>query len=294
MKICPACKARFEAKDFHCPVCRHSPELCDGYPTFASELAARYDGFNADLFASLSILEEGNFWFESRNRLLIWALDRYFPKTEILLEIGCGTGFVLSHIQRELQNISLFGSDIFSEGFEYAKNRVPEATFFQMDANQIPFEDEFDVIGAFDVLEHIEDDKAVLKQMYRACKKKGGIIITVPQHDFLWSSMDEYAYHVRRYSARELKTKVMQAGFKVLRITSFISLLLPLMIISRLKKRVLKSKFDPTSELRISGTVNNVLKKILDLERSMIRLGFSFPAGGSLLLIARKMPVLIL
>jgi SAM-dependent methyltransferase len=289
MKICPACGVRFEANNFRCPVCRHSPELRDDYPAFSPELTAGYDGFNAGLFATLAKLEEGNFWFESRSRLLTWALGRYFPKTEILLEIGCGTGFVLSHIQREFQNISLFGSDIFSEGFTYAKNRAPEATFFQMDANQIPFEDEFDVIGAFDVLEHIENDEAVLNQMYRACKHKGGIILTVPQHDFLWSYMDEYACHVRRYNAHKLKTKVKRAGFKVLRMTSFISLLLPLMIISRLKKRELNSEFDPTSELRISGSMNTVLEKILDLERSMIRLGLSFPAGSSLLLIARKM-----
>jgi len=289
MKICPACGVRFEANDFCCPVCRHSPELRDGYPAFAPELTAGYDGFNADLYALLAKLEEGNFWFESRNRLLTWALGRYFPKAEILLEIGCGTGFVLSNIRREFQDINLFGSDIFSEGFTYAKNRVPEATFFQMDANQIPFEDEFDVIGAFDVLEHIEDDEVVLKQMYQACKHKGGIILTVPQHDFLWSYMDEYACHVRRYYAHELKTKVKRTGFKVLRITSFISILLPLMIISRLKKRDLNSEYDPTSELRINGLMNTILERILDLERSMIRLCLSFPVGGSLLLIARKM-----
>lgn len=289
MKICPGCGVRFEADDFHCPVCHHSPELRDGYLAFNPELTASYDGFNAGFFASLAQLEEGNFWFESRNRLLIWALGRYFPAAKILLEIGCGTGFVLSNIKREFQNINLFGSDIFSEGFTYAKNRVPEATFFQMDAKQIPFEDEFDVIGAFDVLEHIEDDEAVLKQMYRACKPKGGIILTVPQHDFLWSTIDEHARHVRRYHAINLKKKVKRVGFRVLRITSFISLLLPLMIIARLPKRKHNSEIDPTSELKISDTINTVFERILDLERSMIRLGLSFPAGGSLLLIARKM-----
>jgi SAM-dependent methyltransferase len=288
MKICPACGGQFEADDFCCPACGHSPEVRDGHPTFAPELAAGYDGFKAGFFASLAELEEGNFWFESRNRLLTWALGRYFPNTESFLEIGCGTGFALSGIRREFQDIKLFGSDIFSEGFAYAKDRVPEATFFQMDAHQIPFEDEFDVIGAFDVLEHIKDDEAVLKQMYQACKHKGGIILTVPQHAFLWSYMDEYSCHVRRYRARELKMKVERAGFKVLRMTSFVSILLPLMIISRLKKRQPDPEFDPASELRISGLINTILERVIDLERSMIRLGLSFPAGGSLLLIARK------
>lgn len=288
MKLCLACGKRFDADDFCCPVCGHSPEVRDGHPAFAPELAAGYDGFEAGFFASLAELEAGNFWFESRNRLLTWALSRYFPNTETFFEIGCGTGFVLSGIQREFRDIKLLGSDIFTEGFAYAKERTPEATFFQMDARNIPFENEFDVIGAFDVLEHIEEDEAVLKQMYQACKHRGGIILTVPQHAFLWSYVDEYSCHVRRYHVRELKTKVERAGFKVLRTTSFVSTLLPLMIISRLKKQQPDSEFDPTSELRISGLMNTILERILDLERSMIRLGLSFPAGGSLLLIARK------
>ena len=126
--------------------------------------------------------------------------------------------------------------------------------------------------------------------MHQACQNSGGIILTVPQHVFLWSYMDEYACHVRRYHAKDLTAKVKRAGFKVLRITSFVSLLLPLLIISRLKLRKPGPKFDPTSELRNKGLMNNVLERILDLERSMIRLGFPFPAGGSLLLIARKIP----
>ena len=138
------------------------------------------------------------------------------------------------------------------------------------------------------MLEHIKDDETVLKQMHQACKHKGGIILTVPQHAFLWSYMDEYACHVCRYHARELKKKVKRAGFKVLRITSFVSILLPLMIISRLKKRQPDPEFDPASELRISGLINTILERVIDLERSMIRLGLSFPAGGSLLLIAQK------
>ena len=288
MKICLACKIRFEAHVFFCPVCGHSPEARDGYPAFAPDLATGHDGFKAGFFATLAELETGNFWFESRNRLLIWALGRYYPKAEIFLEIGCGTGFVLSGIRREFQDIKLFGSDIFSEGFAYAKERVLDATFFQMNAQEIPFEDEFDVIGAFDVLEHIKDDEAVLKQMHQACKHNGGIILTVPQHAFLWSCMDEYSCHVRRYHAHDLKAKVKRAGFKVLRTTSFVSILLPLLIISRLKMQKPDPKFDPTFEFRNNSIVNTIFERILDLERSMIRLGFPFPVGGSLLLIARK------
>ena len=65
-----------------------------------------------------------------------------------------------------------------------------------MDARRIPFEDEFDVIGAFDVLEHIKEDEQVLVQMHRAVKSGGGIMLTVPQHMFLWSEQDVQAHHV--------------------------------------------------------------------------------------------------
>lgn len=153
---------------------RSFPELHDGYPAFAPELLAGNDGFKADFFASLAEVEAGNFWFESRNCLLTWALSSYFPNTKTFFEIGCGTGFVLSGIRREFQDIKLFGSDIFTEGLAYAKERVPDAEFFQMDARNIPFKNEFDVIGAFDVLEHIEEDESALFNIFRAVKSGGG------------------------------------------------------------------------------------------------------------------------
>src|SRR4030095_1631809 len=104
-------------------------------------------------------------------------------------------------------------------------------------ARRIPFRGEFDVIGAFDVLEHIKEDEEVLAQMYQATRPRGGVLLTVPQHSFLWSEVDDYSRHVRRYSASELKAKVKRAGFETLRTTSFVSLLLPVMFISRLRQR---------------------------------------------------------
>jgi SAM-dependent methyltransferase len=289
MKICLACENRFEADDFCCPACGYSPEVRDGHPTFAPELAAGYDGFKAGFFASLAELEEGNFWFESRNRLLTWALGRYFPNTESFLEIGCGTGFVLSGIRREFQDIKLFGSDIFSEGFAYAKDRVPEATFFQMDARNIPFENEFDVIGAFDVIEHIEEDEIVLSSIFRAVKSEGGIILTVPQHRWLWSKNDEIACHKRRYSGKELAEKVEKAGFHVVRLTSFVSFLLPLMVASRLRWRFgTTEQKDSGSELRQPRLINSLLTRICDIERGFLMKGISFPMGGSLLCVGVK------
>jgi SAM-dependent methyltransferase len=156
-----------------------------------------------------------------------------------------------------------------------------------MDARQIPFEREFDIIGAFDVLEHIAEDDAVLTQMFRATRPEGGILVTVPQHRFLWSASDEHAMHQRRYSRAELRRKVERAGFRVERMTSFISLLLPPMICSRMRRNSSRD-FELWKEFEISHRLNAVLERILAAERAMIEKGTSFPAGGSLLLIAKR------
>ena len=255
---------------------------------FAPELAEKSEGFDANFFGRLAELEPGSFWFRSRNRLLCWALEHYFPDATNFLEVGCGTGFVLAGIRKALPWLTLGGGEVFSAGLRLAADRLPGVDLFQMDARQIPFDNEFDVIGAFDVIEHIRDDELVLSQMYRAVRQGGGILLAVPQHSFLWSTIDEYSRHIRRYSRSELKAKVERAGFKTLRTTSFVSLLLPLMLIGRLKQRLTSNELDPAAEFNLSIPGNFLLECIMNIERTMIRLGVAFPAGGSLLLVAKK------
>ena len=288
MKICLACGLRFDPNDFCCPACGHSPELHDGYPAFAPDLAVTSDGFRPSFFDVLAGVEADNFWFESRNRLLMWTLRRYFSNADNFLEIGCGSGFVLSGIRKELPNLVLSGSDVFSEGLAYAKARVPGVTLFQMDACNIPFDDEFDVIGAFDVLEHIQEDTIVLSQMFRATKGGGGIILTVPQHQWLWSIEDDAACHKRRYSRTELVAKVENAGFRIVWATSFVFLLFPLMVASRLRFGFGVRQENRFAELRLPSLLNAVLEKICDIERYFLMQGISFPVGGSLLCVGLK------
>jgi len=288
MKLCIACAKTFAGPTWQCPHCSHEPEVIDGHIAFAPELAHESEGFESEYFARLADQEAGNFWFRSRNRLLIWALRQYFPNAKSFLEIGCGTGFVLTGLSEAFPNLVLSGSEVFSEGLGFAAARLPGVELFQMDARRIPFREEFDVIGAFDVLEHIKQDEDVLAQMHLATRKGGGIIITVPHHPFLWSDADEFARHVRRYKTRELIDKVKNAGFEIVRITSFVSLLLPLLVVSRFKQRLSSKPFDPNSEFAIVPFVNTALEKILDSERTFIRAGVSLPAGGSLLLVARR------
>jgi SAM-dependent methyltransferase len=199
-----------------------------------------------------------------------------------------GTGFVLTGIRQAFPLLSLSASDIQTEGLFYAAQRLSDVTFFQMDARDIPFEAEFDVIGAFDVLEHIADDELVLAQLFQAVKPGGGLMLSVPQHPFLWSFLDEFGHHKRRYTRSELIEKISQAGFEMLYVTSFVALLLPLLLLSRLTQRRPKDNFDPMAEFKINPLLNQSLEKVLAAEGFFIRRGISFPAGGSLLAVAKR------
>ena len=288
MRLCPRCGAAHQAENWLCPACGFEPPRIGGFPAFAPELAHAEVGYDPAHFAELARLEAGNFWFRARNRLIVWALARYFPRARRVLEAGCGTGYVLSGITAAFPGLELTGSEVAAEGLAHAARRVPAARLIQMDVRHIPFSAEFDVAGAFDVIEHVEDDRAALRALRGAIVPGGGLLLTVPQHPFLWSEFDARAHHVRRYRAAELKGKLLEAGFEIVRMTSFVSLLLPLMMASRLARRAPGADYDPLAELRIAPWLNSFLECALDLERLLIRAGVPLPAGGSLLVVARR------
>jgi SAM-dependent methyltransferase len=284
---CPECDRSYPADLAACTYCGFAPPEIAGLRAWAPELALAGGGFKPRYFADLAALEAGNFWFRARNALILWALRKYFPDLRSFMEIGCGTGYVLSGIAAAFPAAALSGSEVFSAGLAFAAARVNGAAFMQMDGRRIPFEGEFDVIGAFDVIEHIREDEAVLASMYRALRPGGGLILTVPQHPRLWSGADEYACHERRYTAREIHDKVRGAGFRIVRSTSFVTLLLPAMLASRLRGQQGR-EFDPVDEFRIPPLANRVLEGVMGVERAMIRLGLSLPVGGSRLVVAQR------
>ncbi|MDR9808752.1 class I SAM-dependent methyltransferase [Rhizobium hidalgonense] len=288
---CLGCGTKFdsEAGRPHCPACRWEPEEIGGIAAYAPQFANQGGGFEASYFKVLSELEATNFWFQSRNDLILWALRKYHPKFCSFLEIGCGTGFVLSGVTGKYPEAKIFGSEIFIEGLRFASERLPNARLMQMDARAIPFAEEFDAVGAFDVLEHIEEDETVLQQMHAALKPKGTLLVTVPQHPWLWSPLDDYAHHCRRYTASELNRKVTAAGFTILRNTSFVSFLLPAMLASRLMSRNKSvDEIDVRTEMQLPSLLNNAFRWILRAENALIGTGLDFPLGGSRLLVARK------
>ena len=289
MRLCLRCEVRYAPSIRDCPNCGFRPNLVNGFDSYAPDLLHEGGGFKPEYFSELALLEENNFWFKSRNQLLLWAMEKYLPKFESFLEIGCGTGYVLSGVSKKFPLPKLFGSEIFIAGLGFAASRVPTARFMQMDARRIPFESEFDVIGAFDVIEHIKEDEEVLRQTCVALKPEGWMLLTVPQHEWLWSPTDEYALHERRYTAADLHRKIKSAGFRVIRSTSFVTSLLPAMATSRfLQRKVSDKQFDSTAEMALSPWLNAIFSRMLSFELALIKTGLNFPAGGSRLVVARK------
>ena len=288
MRLCPGCGATLAAAVWDCGACGYQPQQRAGFLALAPDLAAQSEGFDPALFAELAKLEERNFWFRARNRLIVWALQHQMPAFADFLEVGCGTGYVLQGVATAFPAAHLCGTEAQTEGLQFAAARVPRAAFLQMDARHMPFDREFDVIGAFDVIEHINEDETVLAEMHRALRPGGSLLLTVPQHPFLWSEYDVRAHHVRRYTAGELRQKLTHAGYEIVKMTSFVSVLLPLMMLSRLTRRTTAPDYDPLAELRIGAVTNALLECALDAERLLIRAGITLPFGGSLLAVARR------
>lgn len=287
MRLCPACGEAYDGSGWHCPHCAFEPVLIDGFPAMAPELATAGQGYDPALFGELARLEGEHFWFRTRNRLICWSIRTYFADARDFLEVGCGTGYVLSGIAAAFPALRLAATELHVAGLREARNRVPQAELIQADARRLPYTADYSLVGCFDVLEHIDEDQQVLEQLERSLRPGGGLILTVPQHPWLWSRRDDHACHVRRYRRDELVQKVSAAGFEILRTTSFVSLLLPLMILSRWRKAV-ANEADPLAELRLGRASNRVLEGISMAEFALLRAGFDFPAGGSLLLIARR------
>ena len=231
--------------------------------------------YEADYLRILADQEERHFWFRSRRRIILDALQRWFPDAQSYLEIGSGTGYIARAIAEASPKLRVVASDALAES----------DSCLRIDARSIPFTSEFDVLGAYDVLEHIEDDRAALNQFRAALRPGGGILLTVPQHAWLWSPADTYARHHRRYRRDELLCKLRECDFEVLGCTSFHTLNLPLFF---LRSRFLRATVrDPESSIP-PAPVNWLLEQSMELDRMLIRAGARLPFGVSLMVAARR------
>lgn len=212
-----------------------------------------------------------------------------------ILDVGCGAGNMIHHLSRYGQ---VKGLDIDARPVKVARQRGYDVD--QFDATQpLPFDPgSFGAITALDVIEHNEDDLAILADSYRVLKPGGHIIITVPALMWLWSHNDDINAHVRRYTAGELKQKLAQAGFEVRRVTYNNFFVFPLAAALILLRRSAKSQPELAShhldeaEYQVemepaSPLVNTILTQVGKVEAGLLR-HVNLPIGTSLIGVGRK------
>jgi len=250
--------------------------------------------FNKDNFEFLFEMEQRHFWHVGRREIIYDLLkqtyDNRLPEIS-MIEIGCGNGSVLQYLSNKVINIE--GGDLFLEALQFCQKRV-NIPLYQFDILNAPFADErYDVVGLFDVIEHIVDDERVLKEMHRICKSGGRIILTVPANKRLWSYFDVMSYHKRRYNRKELRQKLASAGFAIEKISFFVFFLFPILFAYRVfKNHILGSSNDKElssrAEVNTIPLVNEIFLGLLRFEKLLIK-SVSLPFGTSLVAIARKL-----
>lgn len=251
------------------------------------------EGIDLENFAQLAEVEERSFWFKSRNELIRWLVQRYARDAGRVLELGCGTGYTLTALRQALPTAKIAGSELHSRGLVAARARHgDDAELLQLDARHCHLVGILDLVCAFDVLEHIPDDEAVLAEIRRTLKPGGLLIATVPQHRWMWSRADDVALHQRRYRRGELAGKARDAGLQPIYTSSFTVLSFPIMVASRLIERMRPRKLSlaelTARQFHISPLSNRVLLWLAQLEQAMRSMAIPLPFGGSQILVARR------
>jgi SAM-dependent methyltransferase len=256
-------------------------------------------GYDPDHFQALFAVEDRHFWFGVRNlalETLIKGLAPHLPPHYHVLEIGCGTGYALRMLKEACSAAAVVvGIDAFEEGLAYARRRT-NVPLVRARIEQPPFIAPFDLIGMFDVLEHIEDDVAALREIRALTKPGSYLVLTVPADMALWSRFDEESRHCRRYGPQELRDRLTGAGFDVEYLTPFMAMLYPVARISRwlsgraqdLRRRLkMAPKSVVLSDLTVWPVINGLVGVILRQEVRVLRKRGTLPIGTSLVAVAR-------
>jgi SAM-dependent methyltransferase len=238
-------------------------------------------------------VEDVHWWFVGRRRILLQLLDRYVGNDRTagrrILDVGCGTGTMLTHLAAYGH---VQGIDVDEEAVGYCRDRG--LTDVRLGAAEsLPFDDaSFDVVTALDVVEHLDDDVAALREMNRVLRRGGHLLITVPAHRFLWGDQDEVNLHKRRYVAGEVRDRLSAAGFEVRRLTHINVYLFAPIAAARLARRV-QRRLLPKTTVRSDFSypaprpLNFVLSGIFGAEASVVS-RLDFPFGVSIVALARK------
>lgn len=234
-------------------------------------------------------VEDRHWWFLGRREVILRMLATHLlarvDGTPRLLDVGTGTGALLQHLERFGEVLAV---DVDTEAVRFSHLRG--ATNVRLyDGTTLPFEDaSFDVVTAFDVIEHVPDDAVVLAEMFRVLRPGGTLMIMVPAFPFLWGRQDEISHHYRRYRRADLGERLRLAGCRIERLSYFNTLLFAPIAVVRLMRRytsaeVVTSDFEMTSE----GPVNRLLARVFAAEARFVS-RWNLPFGVSLVAVARR------
>ena len=238
------------------------------------------------------ILENKNWWYVSKRKLVLKNIRKYLPKRKNLkiLDVGCGTGIVLKMLEKYG---TVYGIDIDDQAIHFCKKRELN-NIKKANIENIPYKDNyFDIITCLDVLYHEKvNDKKALCEFHRILKKDGIIIVNDVAFNFLKSKHD-IVYHARqRYTKKELNEKITKAGFNVVKSTYWnFFLFLPVAFV-RLSRKLFINKNEDISKIKsdindIPETMNFFLLNLLKLERYLLNYT-TLPFGISIMTVAKK------
>jgi ubiquinone/menaquinone biosynthesis C-methylase UbiE len=230
--------------------------------------------------------EKSYWWYQARADIVTEVFAKSFQPGKEMLNIGCGTGLLTERFSRFGFVASM---DFSPDALNFcAQNRLDSSV--QADGVSLPFHDQsFDVCLAFDVLEHIKDDRRAVSEIMRVLKPGGAALITVPAFQWLWSKWDELG-HFRRYTRAEIKTLLDQAGFETSLLTYYNFFLFPLAVVQKMIERFSSREVNADNFLPVlPPPVNQAFYRIFSAEKSWLG-RVNFPFGVSVLALARKKP----
>jgi SAM-dependent methyltransferase len=239
------------------------------------------------LMKAMLEVDDRHWWYRGRRLIVRAELDHLAHSNgERVLDAGCGSGRMLEEL-KDYGEVS--GVEIDRDAAAVAVSRGwGEVWVGSLEA--LPWEaGTFDLITCLDVLEHIADDRRTLTELRRVCKVGGFMLLTVPAYPRLWSLHDVANHHYRRYSRRSLRVAAIEAGWKVVRMTAFNSILLVPAALVRIAQRGKRPGLDYTPEITLGPEwLNAVLEQPLRAEARWLARGRTLPAGLSLLAVLQN------
>ena len=235
------------------------------------------------VYREMAELDDRHWWYRARREIIADLIRREvrLPANAEILEIGCGTG-------HNLAMLSGFGRVDGLELDDEARALSEQRLGRKVMSSPLPELGEvsdrhYDLIGAFDVIEHINDDRAALASIATKLKAGGSFVMTVPAHQWMWSAHDVVNHHKRRYSRGSLKQLICSSPLRLERIGYFNSLLFPLAVAERAASK-LRGKDQADVKLP-PAPLNMALEKIFAAERYFVG-RLPLPPGLSLFAVA--------